>query len=60
MEKIWWGKVDAKGRVTIPAELRRQLGLRPGTVVVFWEEAGGIMVQSLKSWKQQQRTRKKT
>jgi bifunctional DNA-binding transcriptional regulator/antitoxin component of YhaV-PrlF toxin-antitoxin module len=25
MEKIWWGKVDAKGRVTIPVAVAEEL-----------------------------------
>jgi len=53
MTKIWIRKINAKGQVTIPAELRRNLGLRPGTRVVIWQQDGCIMLQSLKSWKQQ-------
>jgi AbrB family looped-hinge helix DNA binding protein len=36
--------VDAKGRLTIPAELRRQLGLREGDVVSIDAEDGVLRV----------------
>jgi len=29
------GKLSSKGQVTVPAEIRRRLGLRPGMVVQF-------------------------
>ena len=60
MAKIWIRKINAKGQVTIPAELRKQLGLRPGgSVVVLWQQDGCIMLQSLTSWNQQRRSSKK-
>ena len=58
MNKIWIRKINAKGQVTIPAELRRNLGLRPGTRVVMWQQDGCIRLQSLTSWKRQQRATK--
>jgi AbrB family looped-hinge helix DNA binding protein len=36
-------KVTAQGQVSVPAEVRRRLGLRPGSVIE-WEEAGDTMV----------------
>ncbi len=53
----WSRKVDAHGRVTIPAELRKQLGLTPGTRVVFWVRRGIIYITSLKLWKKRHRKR---
>ena len=53
MTTIWIRKINANGQVTIPAELRRNLGLRPGTRVVIWKEDGCIMLQSLTSWRPQ-------
>jgi len=50
-------KINAKGPGHHPAELRRQLGLRPGTRVVMWQQDGCIRLQSLTSWKHQQRAR---
>ena len=59
MTKIWIRKINAKGQITIPAELRSQLGLRPGTRVVMWQQDGCIRLQSLTSWKQQRRGKDK-
>jgi AbrB family looped-hinge helix DNA binding protein len=36
-------KVTAQGQISVPAEVRRRLGLRPGSVIE-WEEAGDAMV----------------
>jgi len=59
MTKTWIRKIDAKGQITIPAELRSQLGLHPGTRVVLWRENDCIKLQSLTSWEQQPRTKRK-
>ncbi len=37
MRKLFRAKVTGKGRITIPIEIREQLGFRPGDVVVFEE-----------------------
>lgn len=37
-------RVQEKGQVTLPAELRRKLGLRKGDLVAFEEVEGGIML----------------
>ena len=34
--------VNAKGQVTIPAELRKQLAIKPGTRVTWSEEKGRL------------------
>ena len=37
--------VSSKGRITIPAELREQLGLTPGTVVRLELREDGILLR---------------
>ena len=37
--------VSSQGQVTIPRTVRTKLGLRPGTVVFFELEAGGVMLR---------------
>jgi AbrB family looped-hinge helix DNA binding protein len=37
-------RVDPEGRVVIPAELRQQLGIKPGDVLVFMEEDGHLVL----------------
>ena len=37
-------KMSTKGWVVIPAALRRRYGLKPGMVVEFREEEGGIVL----------------
>jgi AbrB family looped-hinge helix DNA binding protein len=36
--------VNAKGQVTIPAELRKQLGIKPGAHVTWSEEKGRLIL----------------
>ncbi|MEM8952712.1 MAG: AbrB/MazE/SpoVT family DNA-binding domain-containing protein [Verrucomicrobiota bacterium] len=36
-------KVSEKGQVTIPKKLREQLGIRPGAVLQFEEQAGKLV-----------------
>lgn len=38
-------KVDSKGRVVLPQELRDRLGITPGTEVVVREEDGKMVVR---------------
>jgi AbrB family looped-hinge helix DNA binding protein len=40
-------RVGTRGRVTIPVELRRRLGLRPGTRLIVREEEGHIVVMTM-------------
>ncbi|MEM7144215.1 MAG: AbrB/MazE/SpoVT family DNA-binding domain-containing protein [Verrucomicrobiota bacterium] len=35
--------VSEKGQVTIPKKLREQLGIRPGSVLAFEEQAGKLV-----------------
>jgi AbrB family looped-hinge helix DNA binding protein len=37
--------VSSKGQITIPGEIRRRLGLRPGTPVVFEPVEGGAILR---------------
>ena len=36
-------KVTAQGQISVPAEVRRKLGVGPGSVLE-WDEAGGLVV----------------
>jgi AbrB family looped-hinge helix DNA binding protein len=36
--------VNSKGQITIPAEVRRKLGLKPGDLVMFCENESGEVV----------------
>lgn len=38
-------KVDSKGRVTVPKELRERFGLDPGTEVEVREEEGRVVIE---------------
>jgi AbrB family looped-hinge helix DNA binding protein len=41
--------VNARGQVTIPAELRKQLVIKPGTRVTWFEERGRLMLAPMTS-----------
>lgn len=47
MAPIRRAKVTSKGRMTIPVEIREQLGFRPGDVVVFEELDGHLTFRRL-------------
>ncbi len=36
--------INARGQVTIPAELRKQLEIKPGTRVTWFEEKGRLVL----------------
>jgi AbrB family looped-hinge helix DNA binding protein len=42
-------KITSKGRITIPVEVRKKLGLRPGTRVWFIENEKGEYVLKVKT-----------
>ena len=42
-------RLDSKGRLTIPLEIRRKLGLEPGAQVYIREEKGRIVVELAES-----------
>jgi AbrB family looped-hinge helix DNA binding protein len=56
--------VDERGRVLIPQELRRELGLDEGTVVDMEKSEGGIIMTPARrkhfSWKELNGTKPKT
>ncbi|HME35145.1 MAG TPA: AbrB/MazE/SpoVT family DNA-binding domain-containing protein [Candidatus Sulfotelmatobacter sp.] len=39
--------ISTKGRITIPAELRQRLGLKPGTSVNWSKQDGGIVLTAV-------------
>ena len=41
-------RMSTRGRVTIPKELRDELGLKPGDRVVFYESKRGIIMEPLR------------
>ena len=57
MKLTWIRKMNAQGQVTIPAPLRKQFGLTPGTKIVLSVQGGVIYLQSLKQWKKDHRKR---
>ena len=40
--KISWTRIDPQGRVVIPAEVRRRMGIEPGASIAFVEEDGQL------------------
>lgn len=40
-------KVDSKGPMTIPVEIRRKLGIKPGTRILFEERGDTIVAHPL-------------
>jgi AbrB family looped-hinge helix DNA binding protein len=45
-----FGLVTRKGQITLPAEMRRALGLSKGDRVSFTFEEGGIRVSPVRGW----------
>ncbi len=39
-------KVTSKGQITIPADIRKRLRLRPGDKVLFLEDEGRVMLEN--------------
>ena len=39
-------KVTSKGQITIPAEIRRRLRLKPGDKVLFLEDDGRVTIEN--------------
>jgi AbrB family looped-hinge helix DNA binding protein len=37
--------ISSKGQITVPAEVRAALGLRPGTRVLFELQPGGVLLR---------------
>ena len=49
MARTYRSRMTSKGQVTVPAELRRELGLEPGDRVEFVWENGAIQVRKAES-----------
>jgi AbrB family looped-hinge helix DNA binding protein len=43
-------RVSTRGRVTIPIEIRRRLGIKPGTRLIVREVDGQIVVMTMASY----------
>ena len=41
-------RIDERGRITIPSEIRRRLGIRPGTELVVEVAGDGIVLKPIK------------
>jgi AbrB family looped-hinge helix DNA binding protein len=39
-------KVTAKGQITIPVQVRKQLGVKDGDKVVFWNDGNKIIIEN--------------
>ena len=50
--------VNAHGLVTIPANMRHELGWKPGTTLVITVAGNHFVLQSVKDWKKEQRRAK--
>ena len=46
-------KVTAQGQISVPAEIRRRLGIRPGSVIEWEEEGDAIVVRKVGRWSSQ-------
>ena len=42
-------KITSKGQITLPLEVRRMLGVRPGDRVLFETDKGGVRVSSVRT-----------
>jgi AbrB family looped-hinge helix DNA binding protein len=47
-----FAKVSAKGQITLPAALRREFGIAPGSTVEVTVVEGGLLVRPLRSIRQ--------
>jgi antitoxin PrlF len=43
--KLAQSRITAQGQVSVPAEVRRHLGLAPGSVLEWKEEEGSVVVR---------------
>src|ERR1035441_1422837 len=49
LRRGWIARLDEKGRLVLPAEYRRRLGLKPGDEVAITEEEGGLRIETRKA-----------
>ena len=47
MKKI--ARMTSKGQITVPHEIRRALGVRPGDQLVFEKDSGGMRVRPVRT-----------
>jgi antitoxin PrlF len=45
MTKRYEARISTRGRITLPAEVRNQLGMKPGDHVEFVEQDGSLQVR---------------
>lgn len=50
-KQVWFSTIDSRGRITIPAELRRLCNIGPGTRVQIWVKDGAIYLKPVRSRK---------
>jgi AbrB family looped-hinge helix DNA binding protein len=43
--KTAWSKITAQGQISVPTEVRRKLGLRPGSIIEWHEEGENVVVR---------------
>ncbi len=43
-------RITSQGQVSVPAEVRKKLGLSPGSVLEWEEEAGKVVVRRAGKW----------
>jgi AbrB family looped-hinge helix DNA binding protein len=48
--KVWVVKMDGRGRITLPMDVRDRLGVRPGDTVVMRECEGGLFIEAEKGY----------
>ena len=41
-------RITSKGQITVPHEIRRALGVRPGDKLLFEKDSGGIRVRPIR------------
>lgn len=42
-------RITSKGQITVPHEIRRALGVRPGDKLLFEKDGGGVRVRPLRA-----------
>jgi antitoxin PrlF len=42
-------RITSKGQITVPHEIRRALGVRPGDKLLFEKDAGGVRVRPVRT-----------
>lgn len=45
--RLWVVKMDRRGRITLPAEVRQRLGVQPGDMLRLVEDAGRWRIEAM-------------